>query len=111
VVAFFRLTMLPSAVGDLNSSAGNLLSSGTRTPYTDSRFFTPRLQFQPLDELNAWLLDKWIAYAKAHQHPELPEQTISKVFEAERPKLVTYAGRFDGTRIWMEQYARDSQLT
>jgi hypothetical protein len=44
----------------------------------------------------AWLFDKYIAYAKAHRHPELTEQTIWEVFEAERPKLVPYAGRFDG---------------
>jgi transposase len=60
------------------------------------RFFTPRLRFKNLDELNDWLLDKCIAYAKAHRHPEQPEQTIWQVFEAERPKLVPYAGRFDG---------------
>jgi hypothetical protein len=60
------------------------------------RFFTPRLRFKTLDELNAWLLDKCIAYAKAHRHPELTDQTIWQVFEAERPKLVPYAGRFDG---------------
>jgi transposase len=60
------------------------------------RFFTPRLRFKTLDELNAWLLDKCIAYAKAHRHPELPEQTVWEVFEAERPMLVPYAGRFDG---------------
>jgi hypothetical protein len=60
------------------------------------RFFTPRLRFKNLDELNGWLLDKCIAYAKAHPHPELTEQTIWEVFEAERPKLVPYAGRFDG---------------
>src|SRR5881394_4569516 len=60
------------------------------------RFFTPRLRFKNLDELNAWLLDKCIAYAKAHRHPELTEQTIWEVFEAERPRLVPYAGRFDG---------------
>src|SRR5260221_8885038 len=29
-------------------------------------------------------------------HPELTDQTIWQVFEAERPKLVPYAGRFDG---------------
>ena len=34
------------------------------------RFFTPRLRFKTLDELNAWLLDKCIAYAKAHRHAE-----------------------------------------
>jgi transposase len=60
------------------------------------RFFTPRLRFKTYDELNAWLLDQCIAYAKAHRHPELAEQTIWEVFEAERPKLVPYAGRFDG---------------
>ncbi len=59
------------------------------------RFFTPRLRFKSYDELNAWLTDKCIAYAKAHRHPELIEQTIWEVFEAERPKLVPYAGRFD----------------
>ena len=31
------------------------------------RFFTPRLRFKRLDELNAWLLDKCIAYAKAYR--------------------------------------------
>jgi len=60
------------------------------------RFFTPRLRFKTLDELNDWLLDKCVAYAKAHHHPELTDQTVWEVFEAERPKLVPYAGRFDG---------------
>ena len=60
------------------------------------RLFTPRLRFKNYDELNAWLLDKCIAYAKAHRHPELTEQTIWQVFEAERAQLVPYAGRFDG---------------
>jgi hypothetical protein len=43
------------------------------------RFFTPRLRFKTYDEMNAWLLDKCIAYAKAHRHPELTEQTIWEV--------------------------------
>jgi hypothetical protein len=60
------------------------------------RFFTPRLRFKNLDELNAWLLDRCITYAKAHKHPEFADKTIWEVFEAERPKLVPYAGRFDG---------------
>jgi transposase len=60
------------------------------------RFFTPRLRFKTLDELNDWLLDKCVAHTKAHRHPELPERTIWEVFEAERPKLVPYASRFDG---------------
>lgn len=60
------------------------------------RFFTPRLRFKSYDEMNAWLLDKVIAYTKVHHHPELPEQTVWDVFEAERGLLVPYAGRFDG---------------
>jgi hypothetical protein len=60
------------------------------------RFFTPRLRFKNYDELNAWLLDKCIVYAKAHHHPELNGQAIWEVFEAERPQLISYPGRFDG---------------
>src|SRR3954469_10182796 len=60
------------------------------------RFFTPRLRVKSYDELNAWLLDQCVAYAKAHRHPELRDQTVWQMFEAERPSLVAYAGRFDG---------------
>ncbi len=60
------------------------------------RFFTPRLRVASYDELNAWLLDRCVAYAKAHHHPELIDRTIWEVFEAERPKLVPITGRFDG---------------
>src|SRR6201996_324074 len=60
------------------------------------RFFTPRLRFKSYDELNAWLLDKCVAYAKAHAHPERPDRTIWEVFEEERPKLIPHRGRFDG---------------
>src|ERR1700723_1361111 len=60
------------------------------------RFFTPRLRFKSYDELNAWLMDKCIAWAKAHPHPERPGQTIWEVFEEERPQLIPYRGRFDG---------------
>jgi transposase len=35
------------------------------------RFFSPRLRVKNYDELNAWLLDQCVAYAKAHRHPEL----------------------------------------
>jgi hypothetical protein len=60
------------------------------------RFFTPRLRCKSLDELNAWLLDKCVAYAKAHRHPEIADKAIWEVFEEERPKLVPLRGRFDG---------------
>jgi transposase len=60
------------------------------------RFFTPRLKVASYDDLNSWLLDRCIIYAKAHKHPELTDQTIWQVFEAERSHLVPIAGRFDG---------------
>ena len=60
------------------------------------RFFTPRLRVKNYEELNAWLTDRCVAYAKAHAHPEWPEQTVWEMFEAERPSLVPYRGPFDG---------------
>jgi transposase len=60
------------------------------------RFFTPRLRVKSYEELNAWLLDKCIAYARAHKHPEMPDKMIWEVFEEERSSLVTCRGRFDG---------------
>jgi hypothetical protein len=48
------------------------------------------------EELNAWLLDRCIAYAKAHRHPEFRDRTVFEAFEEERPSLVRYAGHFDG---------------
>jgi transposase len=62
------------------------------------RLFTPRLRMANYDELNTWLLDQCIAYAKANKHPEQAERTIWQVFEAERAALVPVAGPFDGFR-------------
>src|SRR6201994_2193196 len=60
------------------------------------RFFAPRLRVANYEELNAWLLDRCVAYAKAHKHPELADCTIWQAFEAERPQLVQITGPFDG---------------
>jgi transposase len=60
------------------------------------RFFTPRLRVTSYEEMNAWLLDRCVAYAKAHKHPELAESTIWQGFETERAQLVPIGSRFDG---------------
>jgi len=60
------------------------------------RFFTPRLKFKNYDELNAWLLDRCVAYARSQPHPEMKDQTVFEVFETERPSLIPYRGPFDG---------------
>jgi transposase len=60
------------------------------------RFFTPRLRVRSYEELNALLLDRCVAHARANRHPEQRDRTIWEVFEAERSSLVPYTGRFDG---------------
>ena len=60
------------------------------------RFFTPRLRVKSYDELNGWLLDQCVAYARTHPHPEFKDRTVWQAFEAERPSLVPYGGPFDG---------------
>ena len=60
------------------------------------RLFVPRPKFKSYAELNAWLEDRCLSYAKANKHPEFRDKTIWEVFEAERPRLVPYTGPFDG---------------
>src|SRR5258706_8970883 len=60
------------------------------------RFFTPRLRVTSYEELNAWLLDRCVAYAKAHKHPELADRTVWQAFEAQTGQLVPIRGPFDG---------------
>jgi transposase len=60
------------------------------------RFFTPRLRFKSYEEMNAWLLDRCVSYAKARPHPDLRDDTVWAVFERERQALVPYTGPFDG---------------
>ncbi len=60
------------------------------------RFFVPRPKFKSYAELNAWLEDRCLAYAKANKHPEVRDRTIWDMFKDERSSLVPYVGPFDG---------------
>ena len=60
------------------------------------RFFAPRPSFKTLEDLNGWLLDKCIAYARTQAHPEQKDQSVFAMFEAERSVLMAYRGPFDG---------------
>jgi len=60
------------------------------------RFFAPRLKVANCEELNARLLDRRLAYVKAHKHPELACRPIWQAFAAERRHLAPITGRFDG---------------
>ena len=58
--------------------------------------FRPKPRVNSLAELNAWLEDQCIAYAKRTRHPEFRDKTIWDVFEAERASLMDYRSPFDG---------------
>src|SRR5690606_29903863 len=53
-----------------------------------ARFFTPKLRFKTLEDLNGWLTDKCVSWAKTHRHPEQSERMIWDVFEEERASLI-----------------------
>ena len=64
------------------------------------RFFTPRLKVKSYDELNAWLVDKCLAWAKAHAHPEQSERTIWRLFlKNEKHESQRYRIPFDSFHI------------
>ena len=60
------------------------------------RFFSPRPSFKTLADLNGWLADKCIAYAREQAHPEQTDKTVLEMLEAERTVLMEYRGVFDG---------------
>jgi transposase len=60
------------------------------------RFFSPRLRVKSYAELNAWLADRCLEYARTNRHPERKDLTIAQAWAAERPMLIGQAGPFDG---------------
>jgi hypothetical protein len=54
--------------------------------------FRPKPRVKSLAELNAWLEDQCIAYAKRIPHPEFKDRTIWEVFEDERASLMQLRG-------------------
>jgi len=72
--------------GQVENQVGNLRD----------QLFRPKPRVKSLSELNAWLEDQCMAYAKRTRHPEYRERTIFEVFEEERASLLTLRGPFDG---------------
>jgi len=60
------------------------------------RFFTPRLKVKDFTALNTHLLDRCLSWAKTQKHPQLSDQNVWDVYEAERPYLMKLPPRFDG---------------
>ena len=60
------------------------------------QLFRPKPRVKSLTELNAWLADQCIAYARRTQHPEFKDRTIWEVYQDERASLMQLRGPFDG---------------
>ena len=60
------------------------------------RFFTPRLKVKDFTELNIYLLERCLTWAKTQRHPTQSEHTVWDVYEAERSYLMNLPPRFDG---------------
>jgi len=72
--------------GQVENQVGNLRD----------HLFRPKPRVKSLAELNAWLEEQCIAFAKRTKHPEFKDRTIWEVFQEERPSLVEPRGPFDG---------------
>jgi hypothetical protein len=90
---------LPRRSGRLHAGIGlgERVRSRTRSGVRE-RFFTPRLRFQTYDEMNAWLLDKYIAYAKgASPSGAGRADNLGRVlFEGGAAEASSLCRRFDG---------------
>jgi transposase len=58
--------------------------------------FRPKPKVKTLEELNDWLAEQCVAYAKRTKHPEFKDRTIFEVFEEERARLMPFLGPFAG---------------
>src|SRR3984885_4680508 len=72
--------------GQVENQVGNLRD----------QMFRPKPRVSSLAELNGWLADQCIAYAKRHKHPEFKDRTIWEVFQEEQASLMELRGPFDG---------------
>jgi len=72
--------------GQVENQVGNLRD----------QMFRPKPRVTSLDELNAWLEDQCIAYARRTRHPEFKDKTVWEVFQEERPALMAMRAPFDG---------------
>ncbi len=60
------------------------------------RFFIPRPKVRDFSELNEYLRERCLQWAKSHPHPDFKDQSVWQVFEAEKPHLIPLPMHFDG---------------
>ncbi|BDA84000.1 transposase [Aureimonas sp. SA4125] len=72
--------------GQVENQVGNLRD----------QIFRPKPKVASLEELNAWLEDQCIAYAKRTRHPEFKDRTVWEVFQEEKLALMELRSPFEG---------------
>ena len=72
--------------GQVENQVGNLRD----------QLFRPKPRVTSMAELNAWLEDQCVAYAKRTRHPEFKDRTVWEVFNDERSSLMELRAPFDG---------------
>jgi transposase len=60
------------------------------------RFFTPRLKVKNFADLNDYLMERCIGWAKTQSHPTMPEKTVWQVYQEEKSYFIKPTPRFDG---------------
>ena len=60
------------------------------------RFFKPQLTVESSVDVNSWLQEQCVQYARVHPHPGRRDCPAWEMFEQKRFRLVLTAGRFDG---------------
>jgi transposase len=60
------------------------------------RFFAPRPKVQDFRALNEYLRERCLQWAKTHPHPDVKDQSVWQVYEAEKAHLIPLPPRFDG---------------
>ena len=86
----FEPTACTPAAGWEKGQVENQVGTGRR------RFFVPRPKVKDYAELNEWLKDRCLQWARSHPHPGLAGQSVWHAYEAERPHLIPLQPRFDG---------------
>ena len=66
---------------------------------TRRNFFTPILKGETYDAINLQLQEKCLGWSKSKRHPELQDQTVLEVYEAEKGSLIAYRGAFTAYRL------------
>jgi transposase len=60
------------------------------------RFFVPRLKVRDFCELNEYLRERCLQWAKTHPHPDFKDRSVWQVFEAEKAHMIPLPPHFDG---------------